>query len=122
MQTPSNKLKGGGDSAEAAEAADAAPGVAIEVATRVSGEAFLTQPGRLTEIVAAAIEDVVGAPPEMETGGGTSDARFIQAHCPVVEFGLVGDTMHQTDERASVDEIRKLAGVYRRVLDRYFSA
>ncbi|MCI4664295.1 MAG: succinyl-diaminopimelate desuccinylase [Neomegalonema sp.] len=107
---------------EAADAAEAAPGVAIDVAVRVSGEAFLTAPGPLTEIVAAAVEDVAGAAPKLDTGGGTSDARFIQAVCPVVEFGLVGDRMHQVDERASIDEINRLTQVYRRVLERYFDA
>lgn len=106
---------------EAARAASEAPGVEIAVATRLSGPAFITSPGPLTDLVAAAAADVTGAPPAMETGGGTSDARFIQAVAPVVEFGLVGRTMHEIDENASVEEITQLTAVYRRVLERFFA-
>ncbi len=105
---------------EAAAATAQAPGVSIEVETRVSGRAFLTEPGPLTDLVAAAIEDVTGRRPTFETGGGTSDARFIASVCPVVEFGLVGKRMHQIDERAPTADIERLVQVYRRILERYF--
>jgi succinyl-diaminopimelate desuccinylase len=82
---------------------------------------FLTKPGPFTELAVAAIEDVTGRKPELSTTGGTSDARFIASYCPVIEFGLVGQTMHQIDERASVADIEKLTKVYRGILDRYFA-
>lgn len=108
----------------AAEAAKAAEGFRgkVTVIPSISGEAFLTERGAFTDLVAAAIRDVTGAEPELSTSGGTSDARFIRALCPVVEVGLVGRTMHQVDERAPVDEIRRLQAVYGRILERYFAA
>jgi len=108
-------------SGEAENAAEGFRGY-VTVTPQISGEAFLTEPGRFTEVVAAAVQDVSGAPPELSTTGGTSDARFIRALCPVVELGLVGKTMHQVDERAPVDEILKLQAVYERLIDRYFEA
>lgn len=87
---------------------------------RVSGESFLTPPGRLAEIVAVSAAEVTGRTPELSTAGGTSDARFIKDHCAVVEFGLVGKTMHQTDERTHIADIEALAQIYERVLQRYF--
>ena len=86
-----------------------------------NADAFLTQPGPFTELVSAAIEDVTGRRPELNTGGGTSDARFITHYCPVLEFGLVGQTMHQIDERTPVSDLEKLTKIYRGVLDRYFA-
>jgi succinyl-diaminopimelate desuccinylase len=108
----------------AGEAENAAEGFKgfVTVTPQISGEAFLTEPGKFTEVVAAAVEDVSGRPPELSTTGGTSDARFIRALCPVVELGLVGKTMHQVDERAPVDEIRRLQAVYERLIARYFEA
>lgn len=94
----------------------------ITVEPVISGEAFLTEPGAFTDIVAAAVEDVAGAKPELSTTGGTSDARFIRALCPVVELGLVGKTMHMVDECAPVAEIHQLQAVYERVITRYFAA
>jgi len=88
----------------------------------ISGEAFLTAPGPFTDVIAAAVGDITGTPPELSTTGGTSDARFIRALCPVVELGLVGATMHQVDERAPVAEIRLLQQVYERLITRYFAA
>jgi succinyl-diaminopimelate desuccinylase len=82
---------------------------------------FLTKPGPFTDLAVAAIEEVTGRKPELSTTGGTSDARFIASHCPVIEFGLVGQTMHQVDERASVADIEKLTKIYRGILDRYFA-
>ena len=86
----------------------------LEVA--VSGEAFLTQPGPLVRRLRDAVAAASGVAPRFDTGGGTSDARFIARHCPVVEFGLVGATMHQADERVPVDELRDLARIYQAVL------
>jgi succinyl-diaminopimelate desuccinylase len=82
---------------------------------------FVTKPGPFTDLAVAAIEEVTGRRPELSTSGGTSDARFIASYCPVIEFGLVGQTMHQIDERASVADIEKLTKVYRGILDRYFT-
>ena len=84
-----------------------------------SGDAFVTSPGPLTELLAAAIRDELGRTPERSTSGGTSDARFIKDVCPVVEFGLVGRTMHQIDEHVAVADLEALTRVYRTFLDRY---
>jgi succinyl-diaminopimelate desuccinylase len=81
---------------------------------------FVTKPGPFTDLAVAAIEEVTGRKPELSTSGGTSDARFISSYCPVIEFGLVGQTMHQIDERAAVSDLEKLTRIYRGVLDRYF--
>jgi succinyl-diaminopimelate desuccinylase len=81
---------------------------------------FVTKPGPFTDLAVAAIEDVTGRRPELSTSGGTSDARFISGYCPVIEFGLVGQTMHQIDERTPVSDLEKLTRIYRGVLDRYF--
>jgi len=107
----------------AAEAEAASEGFKgkITVTPQISGEAFLTERGAFTDLVAAAVADVTGAAPELSTSGGTSDARFIRALCPVIEVGLVGKTMHQVDERAPVEEIRTLQRVYARILNRYFA-
>jgi len=86
----------------------------------IGGEAFLTQPDSFVAVVAAAVAEVAGHQPELSTTGGTSDARFIRAMCPVVELGLVGATMHAVDERTPVAEIRQLTDVYRRLIRRYF--
>jgi succinyl-diaminopimelate desuccinylase len=83
--------------------------------------AFLTQPDAFTDLVVEAIEAETGARPILSTTGGTSDARFIKDACPVIEFGLVGDTMHQVDERVAVADLDRLTANYRRVLDAYFS-
>jgi succinyl-diaminopimelate desuccinylase len=82
---------------------------------------FLTKPGPFTDLAVAAIEEVTGRRPELSTTGGTSDARFIASYCPVIEFGLLGQTMHQIDERASVKDMEMLTRVYRGILDRYFT-
>ncbi len=86
-----------------------------------NADAFLTQPGAFTDLVIASIAEVTGRTPKLDTGGGTSDARFITNYCPVLEFGLVGQTMHQIDERTSVADIDALTTIYRGVLDRYFA-
>ena len=85
-----------------------------------NADVFYTAPGPFTDRVVAAIAEVTGRKPELSTSGGTSDARFIKDHCPVVEFGLVGTTMHATDERVPVADLEKLTAVYRRILDKYF--
>ncbi len=82
---------------------------------------FITQPGPFTDLVADAVTEVTGRKPELSTTGGTSDARFITAHCPVVEFGLVGQTMHAVDERVPIGDLRALTTIYRRILNRYFA-
>jgi succinyl-diaminopimelate desuccinylase len=84
----------------------------------ISGESFLTPVGPEIEALSAAVAAATGRVPKLDTGGGTSDARFIARYCPVAEFGLVGQTMHQVDERVPVDELRELARIYREVLDR----
>jgi succinyl-diaminopimelate desuccinylase len=81
---------------------------------------FVTKPGAFTDLAVAAIEHVTGRKPELSTSGGTSDARFISRYCPVIEFGLVGQTMHQIDERTPVSDLEQLTKIYRRLLDRYF--
>jgi succinyl-diaminopimelate desuccinylase len=82
---------------------------------------FVTKPGAFTDLAVAAIEDVTGRKPELSTSGGTSDARFISRYCPVIEFGLVGQTMHQIDERTPVADLEKLTKIYRGLLERYFA-
>ena len=96
-------------------------GVGIETTVRVSGESFLTPPGDLSALVARAVAAETGMTPKLSTSGGTSDARFIKDHCPVVEFGLVGQTMHQVDERVEVAQVQALKAVYQRVLRDYFA-
>jgi succinyl-diaminopimelate desuccinylase len=98
-----------------------AVGGAYRLDVAVSGEAFLTAPGPLSTLVADAVEERLGRRPELSTSGGTSDARFIRACCPVVEFGLVGQTMHKTDERAALADIAALTDIYEAILERYFA-
>lgn len=93
-----------------------APGAACEIG--ISGEAFLTEPGTFTKLLSDTIAATTGITPKLDTGGGTSDARFIAACCPVAEFGLVGTTMHRLDEAVPVAELRSLAGVYGAIIDR----
>jgi succinyl-diaminopimelate desuccinylase len=82
---------------------------------------FVTKPGAFTDLAVEAIEEITGRRPELSTSGGTSDARFISGYCPVIEFGLVGQTMHQIDERTPVSDLEQLTKIYRRILDRYFA-
>jgi succinyl-diaminopimelate desuccinylase len=103
-----------------AGAIQAETGLQITLEHLCSGEAFLTEPGPFTDLVAAAVRETAGKAPELSTSGGTSDARFIRAICPVVEVGLVGKTMHQVDERAPLAEIRQLQAVYETLIARYF--
>lgn len=96
-------------------------GIEISMELRVSGESFLTPPGALSDLVAAAVKAETGRDPERSTSGGTSDARFVKDHCPVVEFGLVGKTMHQVDERVEVAQVHQLKGIYARMMRDYFA-
>jgi succinyl-diaminopimelate desuccinylase len=91
-----------------------------KLAWEVSGESFLVPPGKVSDCLAAAIREVTGLDTELSTTGGTSDARFIQAYCPVAEFGLVGQTMHKVDERVELADIARLVQIYGGFLDRFF--
>ncbi|RAP41669.1 succinyl-diaminopimelate desuccinylase [Rhodovulum viride] len=95
-------------------------GIEIEMEIKVSGESFVTPPGPLSALVADAVEAETGRQPELSTSGGTSDARFVKDLCPVVEFGLVGKTMHQVDERVETAQIDELKRIYTRILSGYF--
>ena len=92
-----------------------------DVTIRISGEAFLTEPGKLSTLIAEAVQAETGRTPELSTTGGTSDARFIRRICPVVEFGLPGQSMHKVDELASVADIEALARIYDRILQSVFA-
>jgi succinyl-diaminopimelate desuccinylase len=100
---------------------EAETGVTFTLTTEVSGESFLTPPGDFVALVARAVEAETGIKPELSTSGGTSDARFVKDHCPVLEFGLVGRTMHQVDERVPVEQITQLKSIYARILQEYFA-
>ena len=95
--------------------------IQIETDLRVTGEAFLTDPCTYTDVVQQAVETVTGRRPELSTSGGTSDARYITNYAPVVEFGLVGATIHQVNEHVDVDDIRTLTEIYAQILKRYFA-
>ncbi|MGB5863220.1 MAG: succinyl-diaminopimelate desuccinylase [Sulfitobacter sp.] len=95
--------------------------VQIETKTKISGESFITPPGDLSTMVSDAVKAVTGVTPTLSTTGGTSDARFVKSHCPVVEFGLVGQSMHQVDEHVRVDHIHELKAIYTRILQDYFA-
>jgi succinyl-diaminopimelate desuccinylase len=86
-----------------------------------NADSFVTAPGPFTDLVADGVAAVTGRRPELSTSGGTSDARFIKDYCPVVEFGLVGQTMHQVDERVPVADLTQLTAIYREILQRYFA-
>ena len=104
-----------------ADQVEAETGVRIAMAVQVSGESFVTPPGELSQMVARAVTAETGVTPQLSTSGGTSDARFVKDHCPVVEFGLVGKTMHAVDERVEVEQIRRLKAIYGRILRDYFA-
>lgn len=95
-------------------------GVKVDMRVKISGESFVTPPGELSDLVSKSVQAVTGKTPELSTSGGTSDARFVKNHCPVVEFGLVGKTMHQVDERVAIDQIGQLKSIYTRILNDYF--
>ncbi len=96
-------------------------GITFEMTITVSGESFVTEPGLLSDLIGRAVEAETGVTPELSTTGGTSDARFIKNMCPVVEFGLVGKTMHQVDECVEVAQITALKSIYSRILRDYFA-
>ncbi|KUP93250.1 succinyl-diaminopimelate desuccinylase [Tritonibacter horizontis] len=96
-------------------------GLKVEMEVKISGESFITPPGDLSELVSRAVQAETNQVPELSTTGGTSDARFVKAHCPVVEFGLVGKTMHQVDECVEVAQIHQLKSIYTRILKDYFA-
>ncbi|HLT76143.1 MAG TPA: succinyl-diaminopimelate desuccinylase [Ferrovibrio sp.] len=96
-------------------------GARFELVLEDGAMPFLTEPGPFVRAMADAVKAGTGREPELSTTGGTSDARFIQAYCPVVEFGLVGQTMHKVDERAAVADIRALSDVYEGMLQRFFA-
>jgi succinyl-diaminopimelate desuccinylase len=85
-----------------------------------NADVFVTKPGPFTDLAVAAIAEVARRTPKLSTSGGTSDARFIKDYCPVLEFGLVGQTMHQVDECAPVADLVTLTAIYRRMIDKYF--
>ena len=95
--------------------------VVCDMQVSISGESFITPPGSLSDLVAHAVKVETNRTPVMSTSGGTSDARFVQHHCPVVEFGLVGKTMHQVDENVEIAQIHKLKSIYTRILRDYFA-
>jgi succinyl-diaminopimelate desuccinylase len=96
-------------------------GIMIDMRIKISGESFITPPGALSDLVSKAVEAETGVKPQLSTTGGTSDARFVKSHCPVVEFGLVGQSMHQVDEHVRVEHIHQLKAVYARILQDYFA-
>ncbi len=96
-------------------------GIAITMTVKISGESFLTPPGTLSALIGDAVQAETGKTPELSTSGGTSDARFVKDHCPVVEFGLVGKTMHMVDEKVPVADIHTLKAIYARILKEYFA-
>ncbi len=100
---------------------DAVGDTPFQIDWEPSSDCFLTQSGAFTGLVADAIKETTGIAPKLSTSGGTSDARFIKDYCPVVEFGLVGQTMHKIDERVPVSDIEKLTQIYLRILERYFA-
>ena len=116
-----NNLQRGADLVRLVEeiAVREAPGSTVRA--RISGEAFLTPPGALYDVLVAAIEEETGLTPELSTSGGTSDGRFLIQLCPVVDFGLPNATMHKLDEAAAVEDIESLANIYERVLKKVFA-
>jgi succinyl-diaminopimelate desuccinylase len=96
-------------------------GGGYELALELTGESFLSPPGPFTDLVIDAVEAATGVRPEPSTTGGTSDARFIHRLCPVVEFGLTGQTMHKVDENVPVADILALSDIYHGILARYFA-
>lgn len=96
-------------------------GVRIEMKANIGGDCFVTPPGLLSDLIGRAVQQQTNRQPALSTSGGTSDARFIKNHCPVVEFGLVGKTMHQVDEHVEVAHIHQLKSIYTRILQDYFA-
>lgn len=103
------------------ETAAAEIGARFTLAFSGTGDVFLTKPGPLVDTMTAAVREVTGRTPQLTTGGGTSDARFIQAHCPVIEFGLVNATIHQVDERVPLDDLMALTRIYEAFIAGFFA-
>ncbi len=91
-----------------------------EVKFKITGEAFLTPPGRLSDLLCDAIKKTTGLEPTLSTTGGTSDARFIKDFCPIAEFGLISQSMHKVDENVQISDIKQLTEIYRTLLNGYF--
>lgn len=96
-------------------------GIGISTRFSVSGESFVTLPGPFSDLITTAVAAETGVTPVASTSGGTSDARFIKDHCPVVEVGLVGNTMHKADENVEITQVHQLKAIYSRILNEYFS-
>jgi succinyl-diaminopimelate desuccinylase len=94
-------------------------GVTLDMQVKVSGESFVTEPDAFTALLRRTVTEETGIEPDLSTSGGTSDARFVRRMCPVVEFGLVGQTMHKADEHVAVEDIRSLARIYARIIGDY---
>lgn len=92
-----------------------------EIEWHCHGESFLTRPGQYTDMAVEAIKDITGSDPALKTDGGTSDARFVQAYCPVVEFGLVNKSIHQIDENIKVDDLKTVTSVFKRLLEKFYA-
>ena len=106
---------------ERAAAVEERTGVRFELDFHVSGESFLTAPGPFVDLVRDVVAETCGRVPVLSTSGGTSDARYVKNHCPVLEFGLVGAFMHQVDERVPQAQVRQLQDIYHTILARYFA-
>ena len=113
-----NNLQRGADLVRMVEAAVAREAPGASVVAKISGEAFLTPPGELYDLVVSAITQETGIAPTLSTGGGTSDGRFLIALCPVVDFGLPNASMHKVGESAAVADIEQLANIYQRVIEK----
>lgn len=107
---------------QTAAAAAAEVGARFDISFASTGDVFLTKPGTLVETLKTAVKSVTGRAPSLTTGGGTSDARFIKDHCPVVEFGLVNATIHQVDEQTSVKDLEDLTEIYDRFISNFFAS
>jgi succinyl-diaminopimelate desuccinylase len=103
-----------------ARAQEAAPEAKVKFEWEPASDSFITQPGPFVDLLSGAIAEVTGKKPALSTGGGTSDARFVKDYCPVVDLGLVGQTMHQIDEHVPVADLERMTAIYRKVLERYF--
>jgi succinyl-diaminopimelate desuccinylase len=100
---------------------EAAPSAQFRLDWEPASDSFITQPGPFVDLVAGAVAEVTGKKPALSTGGGTSDARFVKEYCPVVDLGLVGQTMHQIDEHVPLADLERLTAIYRKVIERYFA-
>jgi len=116
-----NNLQRGEELVRMVQEVAAREGPGAEVRARISGEAFLTPPGRLYDLLVESIREETGLEPELSTSGGTSDGRFLIQLCPVVDFGLPNATMHKLDESAAVEDIHALSRIYERVLGKFFA-